>query len=212
MNKQTKPPSVQDALDELDASNTLHGAMALAFAEVEAAAKTAPNEAFKRNGKASKYATLEDVIAAIKPALVRHRLFVTQHCHPSPDGVSVETVLHHASGESVSLGTIYVPANKRDAHGFGSANTYARRYGLQTAFVLPTEDDDGNAAVAAMAEADTAKISQADFERIKELAPKAGKTLEDLEAAYKVKGLLNLTAEQGASCIKRLEALAKEPA
>lgn len=210
----TKLKTVEQELGAIDAEQTLHAAMALAFAEIEAAAKTAPNEAFKRNGRASKYATLEDVIAAIKPSLVAHRLFVTQHCHPSPDGVTVETFLHHAGGESVSLGTIYVPANKRDAHGFGSANTYARRYGLQTAFVLPTEDDDGNAAVAAMPEqtADEAKISAADYETIKELAPKAGKSLADLEAAYKVEGLLNLTADQGRKCIERLEKLAKEPA
>jgi hypothetical protein len=60
--------------------------------------------------------------------------------------VSVETVLHHSSGEKESLGVLYVPANKRDAQGFGSALTYARRYALQTAFGVPTEDDDGNAA------------------------------------------------------------------
>lgn len=213
MATKAKLTTVEQALDENDEAHaTLHGAMALAFAEIEAAAKTAPNEAFKRNGKASKYATLEDVIAAIKPALVAHGLFVTQHCHPSPDGVTVETFLHHRSGESVSLGTIYVPANKRDAHGFGSANTYARRYGLQTAFVLPTEDDDGNAAVAAMPEAEVAPITAADFEKIKELAPKAGKTLEELEALYRVKGLLNLTADQGKKCLNRLKELAKEPA
>jgi hypothetical protein len=212
MNKQTKPPTVQDALDEID-TQTLHGAMALAFAEIEAAAKSAENPAFKQGGKNSRYADLPAVIAALKPVLARHGLFVTQHCHPSPDGVSVETVLHHANGESMSLGTIYVPANKRDAHGFGSANTYARRYGLQTAFVLPTEDDDGNAAVSTLAEPEsTAKISAVDYEKIKALAPKAGKSLEDLEAAFEVKGLLNLTTEQAAKCIKRLQELAKEPA
>jgi hypothetical protein len=43
-------------------------------------------------------------------------------------------------------GQLYVPANKNDAQGFGSALTYARRYALQTAFGVPTEDDDGNAA------------------------------------------------------------------
>lgn len=51
-------------------------------------------------------------------------------------------------------------------------------------------------------------ISEDEFERIKELAPKAGKTLKDLEAAYKVKGLLNLTADQAEKCISRLEKLA----
>jgi hypothetical protein len=60
--------------------------------------------------------------------------------------VTVETVVGHCGGESLSLGSLYVPANKRDAQGFGSALTYARRYALVTAFCVPVEDDDGNAA------------------------------------------------------------------
>jgi hypothetical protein len=146
VNAHKKPPTVEDALSELDAANTLHGAMALAFAEIEAATKSADNPFFK-----SKYADLGAIIGTVKPALVKYRLFVTQHCHPSDDGVIVETVLHHASGESLSMGQLYVPANKRDPQGFGSAQTYARRYALQTAFGVPTEDDDGNAAVKATA-------------------------------------------------------------
>jgi hypothetical protein len=123
-------------------AGTLHASMALAFAEIEAATKSATNPHFR-----SKYADLGAVIEAVKPALIAHGLFFTQHPTPSEDGVIVETVLHHASGESLSLGSLYVPANKRDAQGFGSAMTYARRYALQTAFGVPTEDDDGNAAV-----------------------------------------------------------------
>ena len=141
-----KPVTVEKALDELEASNTLHGAMALAFAEIEAATKSADNPFFK-----SKYADLGAIIGTVKPALVKYRLFFTQHCHPSETGVIVETILHHANGESLSLGQLYVPANKHDPQGFGSAQTYARRYALQTAFGVPTEDDDGNAATKAVA-------------------------------------------------------------
>jgi hypothetical protein len=121
--------------------DTLAGAMSAAFAEIEAATKGANNPHFK-----SKYADLGAVIDAVKPALIAHDLFFTQHCHPAEDGVMVETVLGHASGEEKSLGKLFVPANKRDAQGFGSALTYARRYGLMTAFGVPAEDDDGNAA------------------------------------------------------------------
>jgi hypothetical protein len=118
--------------------------MALAFAEIEAATKSADNPFFK-----SKYADLPAIIGTVKPALVAHGLFFAQHCHPSDDGVIVETVLYHKGGESLSLGSLYVPANKRDPQGFGSAQTYARRYALQTAFGVPVEDDDGNAATRA---------------------------------------------------------------
>lgn len=123
------------------ATDTLASAMASAFAEIEAATKAANNPHFK-----SKYADLGAVIEAVKPALINHGLFFTQRCHPAEDGVSVETVLHHSGGDKESLGILFVPANKRDAQGFGSALTYARRYALMTAFGVPAEDDDGNAA------------------------------------------------------------------
>jgi hypothetical protein len=125
---------------------TLASAMAAAFSEIEAATKRNENAAFKQGGKVSKYADINAVIEAIKPALINHGLFFTQHPHPSENGVTVETVLHHAGGEMLSLGALFVPANKNDAHGFGSALTYARRYALVTAFGVPVEDDDGNAA------------------------------------------------------------------
>lgn len=122
---------------------SLHSAMAKAFAEIEAATKGAAGQVGQQRYK---YADIGAVIDAIKPALVNHGLFFTQHPQPSEGGVTVETVLHHAGGESVSLGSLFVPANKNDAQAFGSALTYCRRYALVTAFGVPTEDDDGNAA------------------------------------------------------------------
>lgn len=120
---------------------TLASAMAAAFAEIEGATKSANNPHFK-----TKYADITAVIEAIKPALIAHGLFFTQHPRPAEGGVCIETVLHHAGGEQMSLGALFVPANKQDAQGFGSALTYARRYALVTAFGVPVEDDDGNAA------------------------------------------------------------------
>jgi hypothetical protein len=208
-----KAATVEDALNELDASQTLHGAMALAFAEIEAATKGAPNPAFKQDGKVSKYADLGSVIGAVKPALIAHGLFFTQHCQPSPDGVIVETFLHHRGGNSLSLGSLYVPANKRDPQGFGSALTYARRYALQTAFGVPTEDDDGNAAVAAMREPErSARIAPAQISEIEKLAPKADKTISDICNGYGISELAELDAERAGKCIARLNELAKEPA
>lgn len=125
-------------------------AMAKAFKEIEGATKAG-------TGNFGKYAALGNVIEAIKPPLIAHDLFFTQHPQPSADGVTVETVLHHSSGESISLGSLFVPANKKDAHGFGSALTYARRYALMTAFGVPAEDDDGTSAVRSM-KADTGEL------------------------------------------------------
>jgi len=96
----------------------------------------------------SKYADLAAVVDAIKPALAEHGLFFRQITHPAEHGVCIETVIHHASGESLACGPLFVPASKQDAQGFGSAMTYARRYSLMAAFGVPAEDDDANAAVA----------------------------------------------------------------
>lgn len=121
-----------------------------AFSEIEGAAKDKLNPHFK-----SKYADLTSVIDAIKPVLSRHNLAFYQRPQPSESGILVQTILRHASGEEIDLGTLYVPANKQDAQGFGSAMTYARRYALMTAFGVPAEDDDGNAAAKATANPST---------------------------------------------------------
>lgn len=125
---------------------TLESALVSALAEIGSATKDKVNPHFK-----SKYADLGSVIDAVKPVLARHNLGFTQSTEPSEGGVIVETVLwfggqgDYSSG-SKSLGKLFVPANKQDAQGFGSALTYARRYSLMTAFGVPAEDDDGNAA------------------------------------------------------------------
>ena len=120
---------------------TIHAAYAAAFAQIEGATKSANNPHFK-----SKYADLTSVIEAIKPALAAHGLFFTQCPQTCDGGVTIETTLHHESGQSIALGSLFMPANRNDAQAYGSALTYARRYALVTAFGVPTEDDDGNAA------------------------------------------------------------------
>ncbi len=124
---------------------SLISALAAALPELESAKKNKANPAFK-----SKYADLAAMIEALEP-IRAYGLWYRQHSHESADGVTIETIYIHTSGEQLSAGTIFMPATKKDAQGFGSALTYARRYGLQTAFGLATEDDDGNAAVKAKA-------------------------------------------------------------
>jgi len=54
-------------------------------------------------------------------------------------------MLLHSSGQWIS-GTIVIPAPKEDPQGYGSAQTYARRYGLMAIVGVCPEDDDGEAA------------------------------------------------------------------
>lgn len=179
----------------------LNAALVKALAEIGGAAKDKLNPHFK-----AKYADLSSVIDAIKPVLARHGLAFTQHCHPAENGVSIETVVRHEGGEQESLGILFVPANKNDAQGFGSALTYARRYALMTAFGVPAEDDDGNAASRAP-RADPVpveKISDDQRDLIQTLAPAAGKTIQGICEAFKVASLADLSAKQAANIITRL--------
>lgn len=191
---------------------TLSVDLVAAFNEIESAAKDKINPAFK-----SKYADIASVIDAIKPVLAKHNLAFYQRPQPSEDGVLVQTLLRHVSGEEVDLGTLYVPANKKDAQGFGSALTYARRYALMTAFGVPAEDDDGNAAVrsaprAAASNGNGAKPPITDQQRdmIQTLASAAGKSLQTICEAYRVDSLKALTASQADAVIARLQPK-KEP-
>ncbi|GAF38039.1 ERF family protein [Lentilactobacillus farraginis] len=61
--------------------------------------------------------------------------------------VGISTIILHKSGEFMAFDPAYVPVKKNDAQGYGSAETYARRYSLSAAFGISSDvDDDGNAA------------------------------------------------------------------
>ncbi|MES2902858.1 MAG: ERF family protein [Pseudomonadota bacterium] len=190
---------------------TIASAMALAFGEIEAATKSANNPHFK-----AKYADLGSVIDAIKPALIKNSLFFTQVTHEATGGVCIETMIYHASGESMSGGKLFVPANKQDAQGFGSALTYARRYSLMTAFGVPAEDDDGNAAAkSAPRQVVPAPVKMATDDQcatIMQLSGAAGKSIQDIVEAHKVSSLPELTEVKAEATIRRLQTLARETA
>ena len=97
----------------------------------------------------SKYSTLQSVIDAVKPSLNVCGIAFLQRAHSADGGVSVETIFIHESGEQLSAGCVFVPVDKFNAHGTGSAYTYAKRYALAMACGIGAdEDDDGNTAVA----------------------------------------------------------------
>ena len=105
------------------------------------ALKTNTNPHFR-----SKYADLSACVEAVIDALNENGIALVQQCHESQTGVIVETMFLHESGESMSCGSLHVPAAKQDPQGYGSALTYARRYSLMAACGIAPEDDDGNAA------------------------------------------------------------------
>lgn len=105
------------------------------------ALKTNTNPHFR-----SKYVGLDGCIEAVIDSLNGNGIALLQPTHECADGVTVETLFVHESGETMSGGKFHVPAAKNDPQGYGSALTYARRYSLMAACGIAPEDDDGNAA------------------------------------------------------------------
>jgi hypothetical protein len=58
----------------------------------------------------------------------------------------LETIFLHDSGQYMMTETKIYCMRPNDPQAFGTGITYAKRYALQAALGLPTEDDDGNAA------------------------------------------------------------------
>lgn len=125
----------------MEKSETI-GQLTLALSKVQSALRPA-----KENSKnpffKSSYADLGSVWDSVRKLLADNELAIIQM---PVDMNGVTTVLSHSSGEWVSS-TCYIPT-KEDAHGVGSAISYARRYALASFVgVVTGDDDDGNMAV-----------------------------------------------------------------
>ena len=132
--KKTSPKTLVEALCEFQKNH-------------HAAGLDGDNPFFK-----SKYTTLAQALSAIQPA--------TEYglCHSQlneyeilPDGqilTIVVTKLMHVSGDEPIISRFPVPklpSNPKNVHQeAGSAQTYARRYGLLSVYGLANDDDDGN--------------------------------------------------------------------
>lgn len=148
-------------------------ALVKAQSELKHAIKDSSSEAFKRNGKAMKYADLTAVWDAAKPVLSANKLAVMQDVVNTDVGMGVRTRILHESGQWIEFDPPIIPLTKRDAHGAGSCLTYGRRYSLSAALgVVADDDDDGNAAVAA-SENDKTESAAPKPREIKTTAPKA---------------------------------------
>lgn len=194
-----------------------------AQSEMSGARKGADNPFFN-----SKYANLEEVIHCVKKPFADNGLSFMQFPITHEDRAGVETIIIHESGEWISS-EFMLKCSKLDPQGMASAVTYARRYGLQAAAGIPSEDDDGQAASTpakakkaapkkptaseAMAIALSADVEAKWFEiatpTTKE--PYAGSTLgdvvvqKDIEFLEKMKVYIEKHAAQYPIALKRLE-------
>jgi hypothetical protein len=178
-------------IETSESTAKLDAALAKAQGEISAAIKDSPNPAFK-----TKYADLSAVMEAIRPALSRHAVSVTQWpIHSEDDRVHMVTRIAH-DGEWMRA-TFSMPVQKKDAHGYGSIVTYLRRYCIASCFgVISDVDDDGNAASGRTASAPPAPISAEQFRTLQDLIEKTGTEEAKLLAYVKGESLETLTVVQ----------------
>jgi hypothetical protein len=127
-------------------------ALVKAQREFGPALKTSTNPHFR-----SKYADLSACVEAVIDALNNNGIYLLQKNYDCPDGIMVETVFVHESGEMLECGIVHFPAIKKDPQGYASALTYGRRYSLMAACGIAPEDDDGNKASNRQASLDSSK-------------------------------------------------------
>ena len=137
------------------------------------ALKTATNPHFR-----SRYADLSACVEAVVDALNDNGIYLLQKNYDCDNGVMVETVFVHESGEMLECGIVHFPAVKHDPQGYASALTYARRYSLMAACGIAPEDDDGNAG---------SKPTKANHNLMQDhlTAIQDAKSVEELQGAFK---------------------------
>ena|SRR5579883_1342166 len=136
--------------DHSEQLNELAAALAKAQAQMHAAEADAVAQV-ERDGSTQtyRYATLVSVWTAARKPLAKNGLALLQTCEPGNRGeLRLTTTLLHESGQWVS-GTEVVPISAPTPQAFGSALTYARRYGLAAMVGLCVNDDDDGLAASA---------------------------------------------------------------
>jgi ERF superfamily protein len=129
-------------------TNTLYSALAAAQGEFTPIKRDKTVKVSMKAGGSYtfSYAPLESILHATLPALSKHGLSLTQATVVVDGKESVETLLFFTDGTCIrNLIPIFVRDDGPQA--YGSALTYARRYGVTLLLcVSADDDDDGNAA------------------------------------------------------------------
>jgi hypothetical protein len=118
----------------------LDAALSKAQGEIETASKDKVNPHYK-----SRYSDLASVWEVIRGPISKYGINVTQWPIESTDN-RLRLVTRVAYAGEWIMSTMSIPISKQDAHGYGSAITYCKRFALCAALGVSSEDDDGNAA------------------------------------------------------------------
>lgn len=159
----------------------------------------APKNAAGQVGQGKyKYADFSSVVEAYRKPFADQGLTIIQRPMTCDIGVKIQTMLIHTSGEWIADEGLHLPAVKQDAQAYGSAMTYARRYGLNAMVGIVTDDDDGKAAVDASSQSRQSAQAQApsqstqstqsppilDGEYVFTFGKNKGKVISQVETSY----------------------------
>lgn len=169
-------------------------ATALAAAQINMgkALKQSNNPHFR-----SKYADLGSVMDACLPALNEQGIAVIQPTGENELGRFVQTIMIHGESGEQLMCQVPLIVGKNDMQGYGSAVTYARRYGLMAMAGIAPEDDDGNAAAKSAPKLEAPKkISAEQFQVINDLIFDTETDEAKFCAYWKVEELHDMDARQ----------------
>ena len=190
-----------NAVTDIKATHaSIASALATAQMKMGKALKSANNPHFNR-----KYADLSSVVDACMPALNECGIAVIQPTTDEDGTRYVETILIH--GESGQELKCRVPliVSKNDMQGYGSAVTYARRYGLMSMAGIAPEDDDGDAAAKAAPKAETRTVTPDQFIKLRDKMEEASADEKQLLAHYKAQSLQQFPLNSFADAMIRLD-------
>ena len=119
----------------------ISAALVKAQGKLKPALKTATNDAFKRNGKGSTYATLNDCVLTAQPVLAECELAIVGGIC----GHEYISRLIHSSGEWIQ-NRIPLPSGVTTAQQLIACQTYFRRASYALINLSTDDDDDGNEA------------------------------------------------------------------
>ena len=147
----------------------------------------------------SSYATLNSVMDTCRAALLANGILMTQFPVPAETGhLGLATKLIHAESGQWHSSLAVVPLPKAAPQGYGSAQTYARRYALCAMLGIVTEDDDGEGAKMPQS-ARKSRTPAHERNQTRNTPP----TREESSGLPKIDGITyqNITSTDGRSCI-----------
>jgi hypothetical protein len=178
----TKVTKIEQQETVAPAHKNIFSALIAAQSEMGPLLKGEDNPHFR-----SKYADLDALMKAAKPALNRNGI-APWHQIVTIEGVEyMRTIFTHAETEATMHCDVRLIVGKNDMQGYKSATTYAKRIGMESLTGLAPEDDDGNAAANSMKgqRSEPKPPAQVDDPEgaVKKL--KSANTVDDLNAAFR---------------------------